>query len=390
MNKNEKLLIDVLNAYLKGEGVELSSDIDYQSFFELIKQHNLTAIAFSVVKNSDFSVVPREILKIAEDGFCDAIMRHTNQSAVQEEIDEILSDNEIRHIFFKGAEIKNYFPIPEVRAMGDVDVLIAPQDRDRVKSLLTDNGFKLTDYNGPVYNYHKNDVIIEMHTKIVSGKVGSANAESNFLDAIEHGIFEGYNGILEPEYNFAYLLTHIAHHFWFYGAGAKLILDLAVMLNHYDINLDVVLNKTDEIGLTDFSKIIISICYKWFGVGSLYTEDTAPTESFLLGFGAFGNANRNLASVVKRKELEEGKKPSSIKTRLRLLFPSYEKMKNIPYMKFIENRPYLIVLGWIYRLFYNLKHKRSFLIEVNKGLDSDESTYEAQNELKYFKEIGLL
>lgn len=390
MNKEEKLLISTLKAYLNGESVKFPSDADYAGFFRLAKSHNLSAVVFSVMKNSECSAVPKEIFKAFENSFYDVIMCYGNQTNVINELSKCLSDNKVRHIFFKGAEIRDYFPVPEVRAMGDIDVLIPQDERDRVKKILCSNGFELVHSNGPVYNYSKNGTVIEMHSKIINGKVGSSNAENCFLDAMEHGCFDGYRGYLNHEYHFAYLLTHIAHHFWFFGAGVKLILDLAVMLKVFDLDLDAVLCKMEEIELADFSKIILSICFKWFGYGKEYVQDTASTESFLLSFGAFGNANRNKAAVIARKEMEEGKAPNGVFTRLRLLFPSYKKIKDIPYMKFMEGRPYLLIFGWIYRLFYNLKYRRSFVRDVNIGINSDETKTEAQNEMKYFKEIGLL
>lgn len=384
------MLLSIVKAYLNAEAVDFPKDISYPLLCSMLKSHNLSAIAYCVAKNSNNEHIPSEALKTLENAFYDVVMRYSNQTSIIDELDSILTKNKIRHTFFKGAQIREYFPVPEARAMGDIDVLIDEENRGLVKDILTENGFNLINSNGPVYDYSKNNMLVEMHSKIINGKVGNSNAEKCFLDAMEHCSFDNYHGTLDINYHFAYLLTHIAHHFWFYGAGVKMILDLAVLLKQFDIDLDIVLAKMEEIGLCDFSKVIISICYKWFGYGNEYISDTAKTEAFLLGFGAFGNANRNKAAVVTRKELEENKKPSSFSTRLRLLFPSYKKLKDIPYMKFMEGRPYLIVFGWIYRIFYNLKNKKAFVKDVNDRLNSDETKIEAQDELQYFKEIGLL
>lgn len=64
-----------------------------------------------------------------------------------------------------------------------------------------------------------------MHTKIIS-----EFGDNAFNDAFENSVFDGCKGELNNDYHFAYLIAHIAHHFKFYGAGLKLILDLAVML----------------------------------------------------------------------------------------------------------------------------------------------------------------
>lgn len=391
MRKEEKYLIELLGAYLSKQKVQLDESVDYSRLFSICREHNLIAIAYCVIKNADNkSIVPAEILKQFEDAFYETIIRYDIQKNAIEELDKLLSENEIKHIFFKGSEIKELYPVPEARAMGDIDILIAQNDRDKVKDILLENGYALENSNGPVYDYRKNNVLIEMHTKIVSGKVGSSNAEECFLDAIDNADFNGYRGTLDANYHFAYLLTHIAHHFWFYGAGIKLIFDLAVYQKAIFVNYDVVLQKMEEIGLKQFSEVILSICAKWFGVGKDFGADTEVTERFIASFGAFGNGKRNKSAVIERKELEEGKSNSKIITKLRLLFPSYEKMKNIPYISFIEGKPWLTPFAWIYRLFYNLKHKKEFVAQSVAKIGDKKTNIQAQRELEYFKEIGLL
>ena len=159
---------------------------------------------------------------------------------------------------------------------------------------------------------------------------------------------------------------------------------------HYEIDHSVVMAHMQKLGLEQFAKVILTVCYKWFGFGVDFGVDTEVTERFITYFGAFGNSKRNNASVVQRKELEEGKQTSPLSTRLRLLFPSYSKLKDIPYIKFISGRPYLLPLAWIYRIVYNIRYRRAFVMEVNSLIGSDATNTMAQKELKYFEEIGLL
>lgn len=391
MNKEEKFLISLCNAYLNRQTLNLDKSVDYSRLFSVCREQNLIAVAFSIIKNSpDRDIVPKDIYSLFENGFYETIMRFDAQTKVTAQLDNALSENKIRHIFFKGTEIREYYPIPEVRAMGDIDVLIDEKNRDSAKQVLLNNGFEIKNANGPVLDYVKDGVLIEVHTKIISGKVGNSNAENGFLDAINHAEFDGYRGKFNENYHFAYLITHIAHHFWFYGAGIKLILDLAVMQKQFDIDFDYVLNFLGNIGLGDFGKLILTVCFKWFGCGKDCGVDTEKTEDFLSSFGAFGNANRNTAAVVERKELESGKKPSKFKTKLRLLFPPYAKLKDLPYIKFINGRPWLVPLAWICRLFYNLKHRRSLVASTVSKIGTPQASEEARLELDYFKEIGLL
>lgn len=391
MTEEKDYLVKLCSDFLNGKNSNLEESIDYSMLFELSNAHNLSAVAFSVIKNApNKSIIDDAVFKKFEDDFYNAVFRYSLQGSVIEELSSIFEKNEIKHIFFKGAQIRDYYPVPEARVMGDVDVLIYPESRDRAKEILCENGYELVNSNGPVYDYSKNGVTVEVHTKIISGKVGSSNAETCFLDAMEHAKFDGFRGKLDNNYHFAYLLTHIAHHFWFYGAGVKLILDLATFQRAENIELKAVFEKMREIGLEDFSKVVISVCKKWFDEGEIFVDDTKTTERFLLSFGAFGNLNRNKAAVVERKELEEGKETSRFMTKLRLAFPPYEKLKNIPYISFIEGRPYLIGAAWSYRFYYNFKNRRDFVKKATGSIGNEQTKDLAKKELDYFEEIGLI
>ena len=391
MKREKEYLIKLCSDYLNNKAEKLDESIDYSMLFELSNAHNLSAIVFCVLKNAENKdIIEKSVYKKFEDDFYNAIFRFDFQSAVIDEISSLFDESKIKYVFFKGAQIRNLYPVPQARVMGDIDVLIYPESRDKVKEALCKNGFELVNSNGPVWDYSKNGVLVEVHTKIISGKVGSSNAQSCFLDAIENASFEEYRGTLDINYHFAYLLTHIAHHFWFYGAGVKLILDLAVVQKENDIDYNIVLNKMKEIGLEDFSKVILSVCKKWFDEGQDFGVETKTTEEFLVSFGAFGNLNRNKAAVVERKEMEEGKKTSAFKTRLRLAFPPYEKVKEIPYISFIDGRPYLLPAAWAYRIAYNFKNRREFVKKATNSIGSEETKGLAQKELEYFEEIGLL
>ena len=391
MIKELDYLVTLCRAHIFGESITLDETLNFEKLYMVASRHNLSPLAYAVINTSENKdVVPKNVFSAFENDFFESVVRYGIQKTVMDELSDLLSENKIPHIFFKGAVIKELYPVPEARVMGDVDVLINVKDRDTVKALLIESGFECEKENGPVYNYRKDNVLIEMHTKIISGRVGSSNAEKYFENAVSFAEFNGFTGALERNYHFAYLIAHIAHHFWFYGAGIKLIVDLAVILRNCSIDISEVLSILSEVGLEDFAKVILTLCSKWFLTDTDFGSDTAKTEEFLLSYGAFGNVNRNNAAVIERKELEEGKAPNSLKTKLRLLFPPYEKLKNIDYISFIEGKPYLTPAAWVYRFYYNLKYKRSFVKNSVKAIGSDETKGDAEKEFAYFKEIGLL
>ncbi len=391
MDALQNYLIELCRAYLENRQVSLSDDVDYHALYALAKVHNLSAIVFCVLNTAPNShIVPQDALKRFDGDFLEAVVRYDFQSAQISEISALCRESNIRHIFFKGTELRDLFPVPEARVMGDADVLIAPEDRTRMKALLEENGYSCKNANGNVYEYTRDGLLTEVHTKIISGKIGDTDLEAYFADAMAHAAFDGTQGKLEDNYHFAYLLAHTAHHFWFYGAGLKLLLDLAVMLAKCQIDLNRVLTLLAPCRLERFAKVLLTLTHQWFGCGRDYGVSTESTAAFLLSYGAFGNSNRDKAAVIARKDMEQGGRGSGFSAKWHLLFPPYQTIRNIPYIRFIDGRPYLLPAAWIYRIYYNFRYRKAFVQSATKNLGSDETKESAKEELAFFEEIGLL
>ncbi len=366
--------------------ITIPDHLDYKELFRIAKHHNLLGICHCVINTSKTkSSMPENFLSALKEKFFDSVYIFECQKACAQEVKDILTASQTRHILFKGIMLREMYPVPESRTMGDIDILIDLRNRDAVKKALINAGFDCTEQNGPVYNYRKNGVLLEVHTHIIS-----EFGDNAFTDAFDNAAFDGYTGVLNDDYHMAYLIAHTAHHFKFYGAGIRHVLDLAVIQKNKTINLNNVLGILKPIGLDTFAKVVFSVCFDWFGIGEKFIENTEKTQQYLCKCGVFGSMQENMGAIVTRKEMENHSDTSSFFVKLRLAFPSYEKLKNINYIKFIDGRPYLTPYAWIYRFFYNIKNRKSFISKTINEID-DENTQElARRELAYFKEIGLL
>lgn len=391
MNREQKYLIQLSAAYLNSEKAHLNEDVSLGALMDEAAKHNLFSVAYCALMQSENSgqIAAGNVSARYQALFTDGIYNANLTMMVYEELKSALTGAEIRFVPFKGAVLRELYPVPETRTMGDVDVLIDADRRKDAKEALEKAGFTCVNSNGPVWDYDKNGIRAEVHTSLVNGKTGNNNAVEYFSGAIKKACFSGYEGQFDDNYHFEYLIAHLAHHFCFYGAGIRMVLDLAVMLKFRSIDINTVISDLEKAGLDKFAKNILTVCRKWYGVGVDFKAETEKTEEFLASHGVFGFSNRNISAVIERKDMEDGKKSGKFRTRLRLLFPPYKKLKEIPYIKFIENRPYLTPFAWVYRFFYNLKNKREFMMSAVKGLSDESAKAQAQSELEFFEEIGL-
>ena len=385
MDKEYKALINLCKNYINNNAFIFDTSVDYKKIYRYAKVHNLLGIVNCAVANAENkNDISPKFKNAVENSFFDLIYLANLQSNMLKEVKTLLKASEVPYIVFKGAVLKQSYPVPESRVMGDIDILIKECDRNKVKKLLTSNGFDCIKQNGPVYNYVKNNVLFEIHTKLINHY-----DEEPFCNAFDYAVFDGFEGTFDNNFHFAYLIAHTAHHFKFYGAGIKLIVDLAIMLKNSNIDLVRVFEYLKPVGLETFGKTMLNVCNNFFGYGTNYNIDTKEVEEYLCNCGAFGNDNENNGIAIARKEFEKGRKASSFMTKLRLLFPPYKKLKDIDYIKFINGRPWLILYAWVYRIIYNFKHKKEFMLNAVNSLDDEKTYILAQKELEMFKEIGL-
>lgn len=385
MNKEEQFTVDICEAYLNNRTLNIPDGINYNALFKLLKHHNLLGVCHCAMVNANNKqFIPKDFLKAVTDSFFDYVYIYEQQNNCINEITNALSACDVRHILFKGSVIRNIYPVAESRAMGDIDLLIDEQNQHAVKKQLEALGYVCTAPNGTVQDYTKNNVIVEVHTQIISD-IGSDVFDKPF----DNAVFDGCTGKLNNDYEFAYQLAHIAHHFKFYGAGIRHILDLAVLQKFGSINIDNVFSLVEKCGLTTFAKVILSVCSQWFKIGESYIENTDKTQNYLCRCGAFGNMLSNKGAAISRREMEQGNR-SSFKIKFHLLFPSYNKMKNIPYIKFIYGRPWLTPYAWCYRIFYNLKNRKHFMKKTVSAIGDSKTQRLAEQEFEFFEEIGLI
>lgn len=395
MNDEQRFLISLTSDFINGRSCEYNSNVDIESLMKTAVTHNLFVIAYCALKNgAKNNAELSQKLRRYENRFLDTVFINNSQMQTFDELKSLLTRSEIRFVPFKGAVLRFLYPIPESRIMGDIDILIDRGSRDKVKKLLEINGYTCKNSNGPVWDYKKNGVLFEIHTNMLNGKAGATDEINKYFEnAINDAEYSGYEGALPSQLHFEYLIAHAASHFTSYGAGTKHILDLAVMLKSYNIDCSCVISNLETAGLGRFAKELLTVCKRWYGFGTDYGYDTSKTEDLIANNGVFGNSDKGMSAVlIERNNMENGHFGKSFSQRFHLLFPSYKKMRTLPYIKFIDNRPYLTPIAWIYRLFYNLKHKNMRKNMVAKVKDIGDSVVrdKALQEYDYFKEIGLI
>lgn len=223
--------------------------------------------------------IPKEIKKIWSNRKRFSVVRYVQLYEAQKEAVQIIEEAAIDVAVMKGMASACYFPIPEHRTMGDVDLIVRPRDYWKAAELLRKNGFVAEAKEGSAYHtaFIRYDVLFELHKspasvhKIAQGEVIKKYVLSG-LDHIEscqtnYGEFP----MLPWKQNGMELIWHIRQHLY-NGLGLRHIIDWMMFVNDKldDRHFEEYREDLERCGLLQLALYVTRLCQKYLG---LRTED---------------------------------------------------------------------------------------------------------------------
>ena len=403
--KTEELLTGLLSDYIhdsRGKYISaelLKTEVTEEGWEELLmlaRIHGVGGMVYLVLR--DFGSDMKEIAGRFRREFELAVVHALKQESGMESLELALEKAEIPHIFFKGWELRNYYPVPEVRMMSDVDFLIRERDRKKACEAIEAVGFLAEGAEKEVLCYYKEGLHLEMHCRIRAVLDNGADGTGWFREAFSYGVFEPgeYSGYFEPEYHFVFLLFHLAKHMNSTGAGVRMFLDIAVFWRRFGSGMDKerIRRMLDELHLGLFSEQVFWLCGEWFHVeipGGRKPEKELYEilADYVFSGGTFGKRKRTIADMYSRESVTEENIGSMSRQRreglLRYFFPSRERMAGI--LPAVEKYPVLLPAAWVIRWYHGLFLRRKQSVKVLKAIGKGNPA--AEREYRMLKGLGL-
>lgn len=398
MDSNCQYFIELLVAFIKNTIPPKALDVDWNKIYDLASMHSLSGSVYLVIQRLDDNDKPELlVLNKFKSDFFYATLRYEEQEKAYREIIKKLNEEKIDHLFFKGIVLRDYYPVKQMRTLGDIDFLLHKKDQNAVKKVFTQMGY----INKPCIlhdKYEKGKVIIEAHDKIINKEINSkVDYFAYFENAWDHATLKDnkYTYELDLNYHLVFLLAHIAKHIYGSGAGVRLILDIAVIIDKFGDTLDFtyIWKELKEIKLDVFARSVFGLCDRWFQVK---TSDTAfemndLTYSSMSGYifdgGTFGHSNNNVAIGVLRKSYskERNLKSMQFKAFCGKVFLNFGEMKEKYYI--LNKYPFLLPAAWAYRGYKCVVKKPGKTLRLVKGLYN--CAEEAEKSYDMLKKIGL-
>ncbi len=333
LSNEQRFLLEALSDFVNRRKTAVPGGLDISSIVALSLEQDCSGI---IEYQTGLTALAGEM------DFC--CYRMAMREKLLRKIDSAFRAEKIPYIIEKGPETAKYYPIPALRSMGDLDIMVHPEDKKKAYQALLENGCTgVGEKRENLEWFLKSpEGEIELHHGLIYSGATSEDRFVRFSDSAwenAHPKSDGsFSYILNPEYAFVYLLIHLQKHLLYQGAGIRLFMDIALMIRNGGLDWDVVTEKIRKVSIEKFAGICFALIARWFGVeapngSEAITEAFAEqTEEDVLGHGVSGKIRlsekeKNLYECANRNRLNKTSGTKRLRDVLSGFFPPYSEMR---------------------------------------------------------------
>ena len=255
----------------------------------------------------------------AQEIFFGNVIKNTNNFMEHDELNKLMTNNDIPYCTLKGLASAYYYPDPSLREMGDVDYLVQEADFETAKQAALNAGFAIDHGDEPdsIHIAFKREPmsIWEQHRTIngiPNGEVGE-NIQSEIDRTIKTSEQITLDGVIcripDAFHHGLIMLLHVASHMTSEGIGLRHLCDWAVFANRLgnDGFDELFEEKLTRFGLWKFAQILTLVSEKYLGIAHMeWAQNPEVTDEHLeavmediMNGGNFGKKDLNRYREIK-------------------------------------------------------------------------------------------
>jgi len=385
LNCTERGIIVLIKAAVDGRTYSLPEGFSLSEALPLVKKHHIVPIVY---EGALLCGISKDDASMKE-----MFLNYCKNSIISEgqlkEIGRIYAafDRDgIDYIPIKGCELKLLYPKPEMRPMGDADILVRSEQINKAEVSIASLGFKKKNEWGGVNTWDSKDLHLELHHMLMPDY--TKDLYRYFKDPWKNAVSsEGHRYKKTHGDSFIFLFVHFAKHYRGGGIGLRHVLDLYVYRKAYeDIDENYIKNEINSLGLSEFYDNISRLIEYWF-YDAESDEMSEFISSYIFGSGSWGKRESVvLSNEILHKKSDEKRGNVKLKLFFRVLFPSAKTLSGK--YRILKKLPVLLPFVWVYRVFEKLFTDRAIFKKRTADLIyiSDEKIDEQE---KLMNSMGL-
>lgn len=348
MDVNQQGIILLLKSAVTGIAVELPKDFSLRENAAFLSKQGLLPLIYQGAVNSGISKDQPEMQKILMHCY-QHMLRSERQMRALRQLLDAFEANGIGYMPVKGCNLKKLYPKPELRPMGDADILIRAEQLPQCAPIMESLGFRLKVESEHTDNWDSDDLYVELHKSLVPPEDEDYYAYygTGWRIAVKG---EGHRYDPTPEDTFIFLFTHFARHYRISGIGCRHVLDLYVYRRaNPSLNEKYIRGELKKLHLLEFYENVLRLLEVWFE-GRESDEITELMTAFVFSGGSWGTMEAEMyAREIKNAEKKGAVKGSFASAFCRTVFPPLSALKNR--YPILRRMPVLLPVMWVVRWF---------------------------------------
>lgn len=273
IDRNKEALLALVRKSLWGHAEELP-DADWEVVEKCAQEQGVLWMAYLGGK-CFLQQIPTQRLKSWRTALHGGVINNDLKNAVQAELLEWLAKRNMRSAILKGTSCSRYYPFPDARPLGDIDILIDKRNMNAIDSYLRERGYSPSKRDHTFHiGYYGGDAVIEVHyasTDVPPNGGGKVVAEEmeHFLDSTQVASSgELTFPVLSDTHQALMLLLHMERHMIESGIGLRQLCDWATFVKgsppeHWQ---NCTLNLLEKCGLLTYAKTVTKVCVDYLGL----------------------------------------------------------------------------------------------------------------------------
>lgn len=337
-------IILILNNVLLNKNFKIDNDINWNDVFKIAIKHNILPIIIEQVKKN---TIEHPTLQQIQNFVIKSYYVSVQQNNMLERIKAKFNENQIDYMLLKGSTIKKLYPTPEMRTMGDIDILIRQSQYPMIKKCMVELSFIEGVETDHELHWKHNCVHIELHKHLIP------TYNNDFYNYVGDGwkltdkVADTTEYRMKPEDEFIYLFIHFTKHYRDGGIGIRHLLDLYLYHKAICLNEIYVSSELEKLNLLDFYKNIQDTFLVWFE-NKNPNEITQLITKRIFGSGSYGTEQQcDAANALKTYNRNGNVRKAKIKTIFTETFLPYSSMKKK--YAILEEIPIFLPFFWLLR-----------------------------------------
>ncbi len=297
----ETALLELVKTSIASQKQNICVEYDFETWKKVVTmadKHSVLSLMYDTI--SSVENLPDECLKKVTECSEQTVLQQYRLLFLSKYLITLFDDNSIHTVLLKGVGIGAYYPVPELRKSGDIDILLLDHKKlEEVKRLMIKNNFALKNEQLALHHMTfstNNGIDIEIHTMLAE-PFDNRKINTFLLDIIQNGqcktITQNIMGVeirvLSKAYFGFELLLHMLQHFLRSGFGLKLLCDWVVFWQEDTSKeeQDLYLQLIEWAGIIEFSEVVTQVCVRYLGLEKehicwMMCNEDYPVEEFLL------------------------------------------------------------------------------------------------------------